>query len=847
MLTTAAQDGAGQLRFSLFGVPVRIDPSFLILLVIVALPAIGEGPGYAGGLAVIVFASILGHELGHATAVQALVEPNPSIVLYGLGGLTSHQRTSSRPRSLIVSLAGPAAGLLVGVVVLLAGRAIGGPAEDMGDVGWQLAVFWTIANLLPVLPLDGGHALEHALPGGAAVRHRVVLIVSVVTCAAGALVAWGWGDPILVVFAAWFGVTNLSELRSARGSARPNAATADDLQRLQEGFSQLRPETAETLEAEARAALSHAPEEARSYAGSALVAALLVQEKYEEAADLVRGLGPEGCAHGFVQLVDLGADAGPVLEARLQSRSSAYDATLYLLDRSLHHDWQRAAALVEERPPESFEAAWLELATSWAFHAGAFEAAASLGRVLEARVNAPAASYNVACAAARASDVTGGIAALDRAVARGWDDLAQLDADDDLAALHASPEWERIRREVKARRPSGGQSNRRWGAAAGLLATLALAGLSVRLASVAEEPTERASAPRLDISTDVVARDPGTGEERWRQSGSSMFPSWVGDDLVLVEEVGAGTRALDARTGEERWRADVSGAPLVGEAVVVLDQYEGEEKPDAEGDFAPHVTVLDRATGDVLWARDDTAVTVSGDVVVLNKALGGETVGVDAATGADRWSVPGDVAGVQDVGASTLVVKDAERLTGVDPGTGDTRWTTQGEVVGTTETAAWVRRAGDPRIQRVELDTGEVTPIDGLENVRSVVGDAGGIAVLSDGSRHWGVDERSGAIRWELEAEASDAVVPMVIGDGLAVEASTNEVVAIDLQTGEVRWRAEVDDVFYAQIESGVVVASTPDGSIVLDPATGEESWSLGDVGVAFGSDDLLVSVQLDA
>jgi hypothetical protein len=86
----------------------------------------------------------------------------------------------------------------------------------------------------------------------------------------------------------------------------------------------------------------------------------------------------------------------------------------------------------------------------------------------------------------------------------------------------------------------------------------------------------------------------------------------------------------------------------------------------------------------------------------------------------------------------------------------------------------------------------------------------------------------------------------LVVGGDLAVESSADEVTAIDLVTGGVRWRSHVDDLIYAQPQSGVVVVTAQGGSVVLDEATGSELWSLDQDSVSLvGGDDLLVSVQL--
>jgi Zn-dependent protease len=186
------------LHFRLFGIPVRVHPFFWLVSLVMGAGGLRSGeadPVDALVWVVVVFMSILVHELGHAV-MQRAYGGRPWITLYGLGGLASCNDCDRSPRrQIIISLAGPAAGfLLAGVVVLtmrLTGHVIGfalsperidleslglfrvlqgrmGPfaiyfqpfhSELMNRVIWdalQVNILWGLVNLLPIYPLDGG-------------------------------------------------------------------------------------------------------------------------------------------------------------------------------------------------------------------------------------------------------------------------------------------------------------------------------------------------------------------------------------------------------------------------------------------------------------------------------------------------------------------------------------------------------------------------------------------------------------------------------------------------------------------------------------------------------------------
>ena len=155
------------MRFTLFGIPVHVQPIFWLVALMLGLPG-GTGRRELAELAIwigVLFVSILVHELGHATAMRVYGRA-ARIELWGLGGLThwGPGPPVTPGKNIVVSLAGPGAGLLLGAVVfVVAGSAEPAP-ESLASVLVSQALWinvgWGIANLVPMLPLDGGHVTE---------------------------------------------------------------------------------------------------------------------------------------------------------------------------------------------------------------------------------------------------------------------------------------------------------------------------------------------------------------------------------------------------------------------------------------------------------------------------------------------------------------------------------------------------------------------------------------------------------------------------------------------------------------------------------------------------------------
>jgi len=185
MILAEPQETPYDVKFSIAGIPVRVSPMFWIMTLIPVMT--GSRFDMARSLIWIgvVFISILVHELGHAFIARAF-GARPWITLYAFGGLASYQprdmQNTADPtvRSVLISLAGPAAGfVLAGIVVMgvvLAGyqSPIAGFSiefdPDMFMTNPYFSVFvhdmiwvnivWGAVNLLPVIPLDGGRVTE---------------------------------------------------------------------------------------------------------------------------------------------------------------------------------------------------------------------------------------------------------------------------------------------------------------------------------------------------------------------------------------------------------------------------------------------------------------------------------------------------------------------------------------------------------------------------------------------------------------------------------------------------------------------------------------------------------------
>lgn len=169
----------------MFGIPIHVHASWLFVFFFVTwslatgylpdmLPGLSEPRYWAmGGVAaLLLFASVLLHELGHSLVALRYRIPIGQITLFIFGGVAHMRKEPPHPRAeFLIAIAGPLvsfvlAGICLGFVAVLELF----PAESslhglmalgtlLGMVNTQLGLF----NLLPGFPLDGGRALRAGL------------------------------------------------------------------------------------------------------------------------------------------------------------------------------------------------------------------------------------------------------------------------------------------------------------------------------------------------------------------------------------------------------------------------------------------------------------------------------------------------------------------------------------------------------------------------------------------------------------------------------------------------------------------------------------------------------------
>lgn len=168
--------------FRLFGFDVRIDLSWLIIVVLITwslargvfparLPGLSEATywwmGIAGAFGL--FFSVVVHEFSHSLVARRFGIPMRGITLFIFGGVAEMEEEPPSARAeFFMTIAGPLASIAIGLVAYgfaVWARRAGWPAPVSGLLAylWPLNLLLAGFNLLPAFPLDGGRVLRSIL------------------------------------------------------------------------------------------------------------------------------------------------------------------------------------------------------------------------------------------------------------------------------------------------------------------------------------------------------------------------------------------------------------------------------------------------------------------------------------------------------------------------------------------------------------------------------------------------------------------------------------------------------------------------------------------------------------
>jgi Zn-dependent protease len=436
----------------IFGIPVKIDPSFLFICALLAYSRLSY-PSFLVEWLIVIFVSILVHELGHALAVRSF-GLSPQIMLYSMGGLTSwtDEKGISHAKHIAISLAGPFAGFLFGGIVFLSEMAM--PVLFADQFGQQTYIDlmkvnlgWGVLNLLPILPLDGGN-VAYSIEQWATKKHsgvitRVISLLVAVGVGMWALsIEWLWVVFLMALFS-WNNGSALFQLLQydRDGSVRPLLDQAQEAVKNDDGA------TAVQL---AKEALNSARSvEVKEEAQRILLQGLILGGDIEQAkkeADRLRAV--YGHAALLRSLTGFEKDQLPrAINLMEYSYATAPSPDLnFTLANALMiaGRFQDAGSLITRQQHPKYAAAAYKTLQVAAFHSGDYKLSAEAGRQAFERTKEAGIAYNIACAEARAGRADEALAWIARAVEMGYRDAKAMASDSDLETLRSRPEFEAI-------------------------------------------------------------------------------------------------------------------------------------------------------------------------------------------------------------------------------------------------------------------------------------------------------------------------------------------------------------------------------------------------------------------
>lgn len=461
-------------QFRLLGIPVQVHLSHGLIAALLAwsfaqsergtdwpgaILGVAAHPQRGATMAVVMLIwgaiisfSVLVHELGHALSARAWGY-SPIVQLVGLGGRTLPNAPGEIPwdREVLLTLAGPSAGLLLGV--LSGGAMLGLDAAGVTNevllytlrAAFLANLFWALVNLVPVAPLDGGHIARAVLMH--LFGRKGFLYAQVVTlgfAGAGLAVALLFRAPILGLLFGLWGFRAVTVVQGYLRGELPAGSVAHPLQQRLDAADE---------------ALKAGNVEAARQAGDEVLRSIDVPPSVKAQAHLLMGWvalktsdGPEALRHfrsaeglaipphALAAAHSLTGDDETALPLWAEAARVSSEATVRA---------EFAGALIRlgrdadaRRLPEVRLAHAYLAAERVHYLRGEYAKAAQAAEQAFQSEPGPTLAYTAACNWARAGEQDSAMRCLTLAAQNGYADAAAAKDDPDLASLRGTPAFD---------------------------------------------------------------------------------------------------------------------------------------------------------------------------------------------------------------------------------------------------------------------------------------------------------------------------------------------------------------------------------------------------------------------
>jgi len=333
-----------------------------------------------------------------------------------------------------------------------------------------------------------------------------------------------------------------------------------------------------------------------------------------------------------------------------------------------------------------------------------------------------------------------------------------------------------------------------------------------------------------------LALNPDKLEQIWRadigSGGSGNLPLTaqpiIAEGKVFTLDTESQLSAFDSKNGERLWRVSVAkpteddtviggGISSAGGVLYVTAGYD-------------EVLAVSPENGEIFWrthlkAPARAAPTIMNGRVFVSTLLN-DVYAVDAKTGRVMWEYAGIGETTGILGAASPAANSDIVVAGFSSGDLHALRVENGSVAWSENLADVMRLSG----------------LAGLSDIRGLpVMDKGLVIAISFGGKIAAIEERTGVRVWQKEISGSET--PWVAGNRVFVLSSSNQLVSLSRESGDINWITQLKQFDNAENRSGPIfwtgpvlaggrlIASGSGGRIAeINPETGKlvRQWSMG-------------------